>query len=160
MIYFWFQLLEEELYIIQLSYLHNDLYICDMIYGAQRLKSRADSTGIQRRNESIEDLTSADMGIEASSSSGVNNARMELKRNNLQWFKPQPNNLYERNKSVRLLIFVRVIIRINVAVVCLTVLVTAFKEWSYSCFNTIWCLEKIRKNCKHCCCWTCSLPYG
>lgn len=87
---------------MQLLYLHNDFYVCDMVSGIRCLghESESDSVDSDIRDESIKNLTS----IEASPSNGISNERFEVKRNNQQWFQPEPNSLYERNKSTKLFI--------------------------------------------------------
>ncbi|VDP11319.1 unnamed protein product [Onchocerca flexuosa] len=98
-----FQLLREELYTLQLSCLHNNFYVCDIMSVMQCLKQESESESIDNdiRNGNFKNLTSESTSIEASSSKAVSSERCNVEQNNQRWFQSQPNNLYRGNKSAR-----------------------------------------------------------
>ncbi|OZC12401.1 hypothetical protein X798_00032 [Onchocerca flexuosa] len=97
------QLLREELYTLQLSCLHNNFYVCDIMSVMQCLKQESESESIDNdiRNGNFKNLTSESTSIEASSSKAVSSERCNVEQNNQRWFQSQPNNLYRGNKSAR-----------------------------------------------------------
>uniref|UniRef100_A0A915Q7Z6 Tudor domain-containing protein n=1 Tax=Setaria digitata TaxID=48799 RepID=A0A915Q7Z6_9BILA len=92
------KLLKEELYVMQLSYQHKDFYVCDMLFRMHSLKHEIElESANNMRDESISNLTSADVSIEGSSSKETNNERFEMGHCNQQWFQPDLNSSCRNN---------------------------------------------------------------
>ncbi|KAM3720697.1 Tudor domain-containing protein [Dirofilaria immitis] len=96
------KLLREKLYTVQLLYLHDDFYVCDIVSGTQYSKreSESESIGSETRNKNAKNLTSENTSTEVASGA-ISDEDFNMERSNQLWFQSQPNSLCLRNKSAR-----------------------------------------------------------